>query len=784
VGRFPLIRAFLARRSVKVLAVLAGLCLAAFAAMIMWLPLPDRLHTSDSVVVTWRDDTPAHIFLSNDEKWRVPVGTQGVAPAYIDALLQFEDQRFWEHPGVDVLAIFRAALSNLGAGRRVSGASTITMQVVRLLEPRPRTFTSKTVEAFRAMQLEYHLSKTEILDQYLRLAPFGRNIEGIEAACWAYFQHSASALTADEIAVLLAVPQSPAARYPQPKNENNLKTARDRIARRLLDEGLLPRGKGDGAVGPQEVLAQILGSDVPTQLQPFPRDIPHVAFWARSKFPNQTRIKTTLDESTQKMVEDLVLRRREEAQRVGVNNTAVVVIESKSVEVRALIGGFAYDDSPGAQIPGFDVPRSPGSLLKPFIVASAMDAGVALPRYLVPDVPFQSGNYIPQNYDGKFSGLVRLDDALVRSLNIPFVELLREVGVENFVGTLMAMGAQHVVTTPGWYGLTAAVGGVELTPLEVAAMYATLARGGLSRPAQVFSTPGADLKVYSPGASWTVTQVLQARERPDFAARRLVNPFGRRVFWKTGTSFGNLDAWAVGAGESMTVAVWMGNQDRKSSSALVGSKRCGPLLFDILEAVETQGEAITRPNDLVEVEVCSYSGHLPTQACEHRAKTWALRSKVPSSPCPYHVRADIDEDTGLVLTPECRADKTYSTQNFVQWPASVRRYLDDRNRSGREKPSYAPGCRPRLSSEPPIILYPPPDRTLVLVPGLEDHEQQQPLEADSSDSTMMLNWYVDGVHVGSASAGNRLWWTPSVGSHDIVVMDELGRTVRRKIQVR
>jgi len=484
------------------------------------------------------------------------------------------------------------------------------------------------------------------------------------------------------------------------------------------------------------------------------------------------------------MVEDLVVRRREEAQRVGVNNAAVVVMESESVQVRALIGGFAFDESAGAQIVGFDVPRSPGSLLKPFIVASAIDAGIALPRYLVPDVPFQSGNYIPQNYDGKFTGLVRLDDALVRSLNIPFVELLREVGVENFVGTLMAMGAEHVVSTPGWYGLTAAVGGVELTPLEVAAMYATLARGGQSRPAQVFDDEGVDLKVYSPGASWTVSQILQARERPDFAARRLVNPYGRRVFWKTGTSFGNLDAWAVGAGESMTVAVWMGNQDRTSSSGLVGSKRCGPLLFDILEAVEHKGETRTRPDDLVEVEVCSYSGHIPTAACDHRVNTWAPRSKVPSSACPYHVRADVDDETGLVLTPECRADRSYTTQNFVQWPASVRRYLEDRNRSGRERPNYAPGCRPTSSSEPPRILFPPPGRTLVLVPGLADHEQQQPLEADSSDSTMMLNWYVDGVHIGSASAGNRLWWTPSVGIHDIVVMDELGRTVRRSVHVR
>lgn len=768
-------------------------CVSLVVAAGLWIPLPERLLVEDSVVVTWRDGTPAHVFLSPDEKWRMRIRASDVAPGYIEALLAFEDQRFWSHPGVDPLAIARAAMSNTLAGRRVSGASTLTMQVVRLLEPRPRTLTSKLVEAFRAVQLEAHLSKEEILEQYLRLAPFGRNVEGVEAASWAYFGHGASVLTAEEMAVLLAVPQSPTVRYPRPENETRLRAARDRIAARLLEEGLLPRGTGHGALGAQELHAQILETSPPAQMRGFPREVPHVAFWARGQLPYARRIHTSLDAGTQRTVDELVGRYREDAQRNGAKNVAVVVVEHATGEVRAAVGGFSFDASPGAQIAGFDVARSPGSLLKPFIVAAGIDQGLTHPRFLVADTPFRSGTYVPENYDGTFSGLVRMDEALVRSLNIPFVTLLGDIGVENFVGQLRSMGAEHVVTTPGWYGLTAAVGGVEATPLEMAGLYATLARGGRAQPLTLLADadargaepgPTPDLPVYSPGATYLVRTALEQRDRPDFTARRMMNPFARRVFWKTGTSFGNKDAWAVGGGPSMTVAVWMGNHDRTSHPSIVGSQRCGALLFDLIDAVEHRAEPSPRPDDLTQVEVCSYSGALPGPACEHTTSVWAPRTRVPTRVCPYHVHADVDVHTGLVVTPECRTDQHVERRSFVQWPAAVRRYLRGRGQAGVERPDYAPGCRPPHHGHAPAIAMPPAGRDIVLMPGVAVTDQQQALEADAADSTMVLNWYVDGAHVGSAPAGDRVWWTPLVGTHDIVVMDELGRSARRVVNVR
>lgn len=782
-GRLPQLN--LKRRRWLTGLVVAILAATAFFVALVTVELPARLKTPDSVVVTWRDGSPAHVFLSPDERWRMQVGQDDVAPAYVDALITFEDKRFWSHPGVDPLAIVRAAASNLVSGRRVSGASTITMQVVRLLEPRSRTFSSKLIESFRAVQLELFFSKREILEQYLRLAPFGKNVEGVEAASWAYFGHSARVLTAEEIAVLLAVPQGPAGRYPRPENQARLRAARDRISRRLLDEGLLPRGQQGGQVSAQQLYDMIVAADPPTSIRSFPREIPHLAYWARQKHPGATVIPTTLEAGTQRIVDELVRRRRDEALRAGANNISVVVADHQSMEVRALVGNFSFDQAPGSQIPSFDVPRSPGSLLKPFVLAAAIDLGLALPRYLVPDIPFRAGTYAPENFDGSFSGLARLDDALVRSLNIPFVALLNEVGVENFIAQIRAMGAEHIVETPGHYGLTVAVGGLEMTPLEVTAAYATLARGGATGRLQVFrESPTTDLQVYSQGATWLVRQVLQARDRPDFSARRLVNPHGRRVFWKTGTSFGNRDAWAVGAGETTTVSVWMGNHDRTGSSALVGSERSGPLLFDVLDAVEHEGAALARPSELTEIEVCAYSGHIPGPACETRAQTWALRQKVPTQTCPFHVHADVEVSTGLVLSAECRPGRDYVTRSFLQWPSAVRRYLSPRSRSGVERPDYASGCRPRQNVAPPVIVAPPPERTILLRPDIPNDQQQQPLEADATDSTMKINWYVDGVHVGSGPAGERQWWTPTPGRHEVVVMDELGRSTRRYVEVR
>jgi penicillin-binding protein 1C len=751
-------------------------------------PLPDRLSAPPSPVVRWRDGTPAHVFLAPDERTRIAASIDDVDPAFVDALIRFEDKRFFDHPGVDGLAVVRAVGRNVVAGRLRTGASTLTMQLVRVVEPRPRTLRSKVVEAWRALQIERRYSKREILGLYLTFAPYGRNVEGVEAASWAYFGHGAAQLSADEIATLLAVPQAPTARYPSPANAARLRAARDEIAGWLLDEGALPLGDGAGRVDPVAQLATVRDRPVPDALRPFPRAIPDVARWLRARHPEESDIATTLDRGLQRTVEELV--RRDAAGRAdrGIRHASVVLADPATGEVLAMLGSVRPDgDEPGDQVAMFDVPRSPGSALKPVLYALAIDRGVALPDRLVRDLPVSYHGYAPRNYEGGYDGLVRLEDALSRSLNVPFVLLLEELGVDAFTSALARLGAQSLVTEPGWYGLSAAVGGVELTPLEVTAVYAALASDGVSRPLRFThpeQAPAAGVPVYAPGAAWLTRKALRLRDRPDFPSRRDVAAVPVGIHWKTGTSFGHRDAWACGSGPRHTACVWLGNADMASSRHLVGAEAAGDLLFDVLEAVGPRGPWVDPPPaDLTRVQVDAWSGYLPSAASPSTRDAWALRHRVPTARDPFHVRYEVDVATGEAVTAACRAGRNTEHRTYVVLPTSVRRWLAEQHRRLPDPPRFAEGCQPATGIGGPRVTSPVPGEIRVLIPGLPAHAQEVPLAADSAVGGA-LAWFVDGVYLGEHPAESRVFWTPTVGRHEVVVRDTTGRTSTVRFEVR
>ena len=793
-----LARPWLARRLAVVRrAALPGLSLAVATLVLAWFaalstPLPERLGSAPSQVVKDRQGVTLHVFLAPDERWRIPVAIDEVDPDYLVALSRYEDRRFASHLGVDPLAIGRAAILNVASGQIVSGGSTITMQLVRLLEPRPRTLRSKAIEALRAVQLELRLSKREILEAYLQFTSYGRNVEGLEAGALSCFGHSAQALSPTEIATLLAIPQNPVVRYPSPRNAERLRAARDEIAQFLLQRDALPRGFGQ-EVSDDELLATVTSSPVPPHLRAMPRRAPHAAWWLREQAPAAVqRIETTLDRGAQQAVEDRLESARAGLERRGIRHGAVVVVDHRSMEVRALGGNLSFwQGGEGSQIPAFAVPRSPGSTLKPFLYALAIDRGIALPDFLVPDIPVTFGSYTPRNYDGRFDGLVGLESALSRSLNVPFVNLAGEVGVESFLSRLRRMGATSLVPEPGHYGLSVAVGGVELTPIELAAIYATLARGGAAQELTWLRSPPSDAddveedQVLSPGSAWLTRRALALRDRPDFPDRRKLGAVPRAIHWKTGTSTGRRDAWAVGSGPTYTVAVWMGNLDNEPSSHLVGSEAAGPLLFDLLEELHrgARAPADPAPFDLREVTVCSYSGHPPSAACPQHKRVLARHTSVPTTECPFHVTVDVDRETGLALAPHCRQGRTFETRTFVRWPSSVRRWVRSRHQQLPEPPQLAEGCSPPSGGRPPAILNPPAGHVALIVPGLAATSQQVPLEAEATGAER-LTWFVDGELLAAAPADERVWWTPSSGRHEILVADGRGRSSKRWLEVR
>ncbi len=769
-----------------------ALMMAAFWLAIWLVPLPERFDPPVSHTIHYADGTTAHVFLADDDRWRIAARYDQVDPDYIEALLALEDKRFWDHPGVDPIAVVRAALSNITSGGVVSGASTVTMQVVRMSEPRPRTFRSKAVEAFRAIQLERHHSKEEILNSYLSLLPYGYNYEGLETASLAYFGHDASRLTPAQIATLLAVPQAPSIRYPSPQNEARLQWARNDIARFLLDRDALPRGMRSDRLTVEEAMEAIEATPVPGEVRTMPREIPHLAYRLRRDYPKAPRLTTTVDRTTQRLAEGMVERHEPNIKSLGGDHVSAVIVDHHTGELKGAVGNFDFfSNEPGQAMAGFDVRRSTGSLLKPFLLARAIDKGVAGPSHRVVDAPVDYGGYRPENFDGEFEGLVRLDDALARSLNIPFVNLLNQVGVDDFLMTLNRLGAPYPDGVPEDSGLSLVVGGVDASPMEVATLFSSLARRGRAVPIKrlhdgEMSTASTALPgALSEESTWLVRQVLQSRDRPDFPRRNMLRDRQSPYAWKTGTSMGFRDAWTAGFGPRYVVVIWAGNLSYRPGRYLVGERAAAPLFFDLIEAIDPAGPHSYEPppEGLDKVEVCAFSGHLPTGACEHTTEVDLPKKSVPTAPCPYHVHVDVDLDTGESVTPACRGDREVETRTFVQLPAEAQRYFDMDRRAERQAPPYAPECRVRRRGAGPYVSSPPDGRVISLMGGMPTSAQKIPLEATITGRGE-LDWFVDGRFLGRVENGERLWWEPERGTHEFVVSDDRGGSATVLVEVR
>ena len=737
--------------------------------MSAWLvPLPDALSRQGSSEIRYTDGSAAYLTLSDDEQWRVPVPLDEVDPSYLTALIAIEDERFYLHPGVDPLAVVRAAAQNASRGTVVSGASTLTMQVARMSEPRSRTLLSKAIDALRATQIDLRQSKQATLQQYVASIPFGRNIQGVEAASLWMFGHTAKALSPAEIATLLAIPQDPNDRFPSPAHEPVLTRARNAIAARLWSAA-------------PETLEGVIRSPTPTRFTEVPRDIPHAATYLWRRAPSDRRVvNSTLERGVQRVADRVLSGASDRLHSSGIHNGTILVIEHANGRVRALAGLDGLGSWPGSQIAPFDEPRSPGSALKPVLYALAIDKGLTRPASLVPDVPAHYGAYSPENYDHGWVGMVRMEEALSRSLNVPFVNLLSRFGVEPFLGALRANGVRHLADTPGHYGLSAVVGGVELTPLELGQLYTAIAEDGRIRPLTVYADErlGTPTRLCSEGAAWLTRQTLRLRDRPDFPARANLADIPLQIHWKTGTSFGNRDAWAVGSGERYTVVVWLGNFDQTPATALVGGESAAPLLFDTLEALhdglKTSDNA---PAEVEQVDACALSGELAGPDCPH-ARIYSLAGRAPHTRCALHVRVWVADDKRV--GPSCPTGTPTGTEaSFVQWPSNVARYLSDRLTTEATVPDWAEGCTPG-SGRAPRIISPGDTEDIVLIPGVSPDQQEVALEAEGEGE---LVWYVDGALLARGQPHERQWWTPAPGKHTIAVMDASGSTTERTIGV-
>jgi penicillin-binding protein 1C len=759
-----------------------------FRALDLLFPFPwEKLQRPAALVVTDRHGEPLRFFLPADQRWRLPVRLKELPAEVRRALVASEDQRFYRHSGVDPLAVARAVVSNLRRRQVVSGASTISMQVARMADPGTRNLASKLRESFRALQLERRLGKDRILELYLNLTPYGGNVEGIGAAAWFYFGKQPDQLSLGEIALLTALPRSPR-RYDPVSHPRAARAARSRVLGQLAARGVFSRKELDAA----------RREPLPAARRRPPFLAPHFAEMVAAEFSSSLagmaegpRLRTTLDRSMQAIAEAQVARRIRELRDQGIGNAAVVVIDNQTRGVRALVGSGGFDETYfHGQVNGAVARRSPGSTLKPFLYAMAMDQGRLVPDSYLLDIPTDFAGYVAENYDERYRGRVTVREALITSLNAPAVRLLAEIGLPDFLRLLQRGGLSTLDRPAGKYGLPLILGAGEVRLLDLVSLYATLAQGGRHRPARVVeAVSGADgmplpepdsEALFSPEAARAVTEILTDVRRPDLPEAWDLTRDVPGVAWKTGTSYGHRDAWAVGFSARMSIGVWVGNFDGKPRKGISGSQHAGPLLFDLFRALESGGRGPVQEEGLVrdEIEVCALSHELPGPYCTERVRIPYLPGRSKLTACTLHRRMLVDAKTGELLAGDCVDRRPHELRLFTLYPPELVAWWRSQGNPVQQVPRLSPSCEGMPEGEPPRIVSPDAATPYHLRRDSPAEYQRIALVAQASSGVRRLYWYQDGTLVATteaAAAGGR-FLAPVRGEHRLVVTDDLGRS--------
>ncbi len=664
------------------------------------LPAPD----TGSTVVLARDGTPLRAFADNDGVWRYPITAKQVSPLYLAALLHYEDRWFYRHPGVNPYALVRGLVGGLRHGHIVSGGSTLTMQVARIIQPSssrfgPHTFGGKLVQIFRALQLEAHLSKPQILDLYLNHAPFGGPIEGVEAASWAYLGKPASQLSRAEAALLAVLPQSPSRLRPD-RHPQAARAARDKVLGRMRDLGVWSAAQMRDA-GIEPVVARSLHAPLSAAL---------LAERLHQQQPQARRILSTIDANLQRAAEDRVTAYL--SRLPARTSAALLVVDNATLEARVYVGTAEFADPVRlGHVDMVRAPRSPGSTLKPFLYGLALDDGLINSQSLLVDAPQDFGGYKPGNFDEAFSGPVSVAEALQRSLNVPAVDVLDRVGPTRFVARLANGGIDLGLPDGAKPNLSIILGGAATRLENLVGAYTAFANGGIAgTPRYTLAQagpqqPAQPRRLLSPGAAWIIRDIL-ANNPADVEGGPLEGAINRHgaVAWKTGTSYGYRDAWAIGVTDRWTIGVWIGRPDGTPSPGQYGAVTALPLLFQIDDMLPQRGGRAhaAPPASVRAVDICwplggAVAATAPAQ-CRQRRTAWVLDGAVP----PTFAERDLGawasgllnlrvDGQGRRLSGSCHAHHEHSVQ-LARWPALASPWLSVGDRRASALPPLAPGC--------------------------------------------------------------------------------------------
>lgn len=727
---------------------------------------PLKVQVEYSQLVTAEDGTVLSAYLNSDDKWRLYTELEEITPELSKAIIYKEDKHFYSHFGVNPIAIGRALVNNVVKGRRTSGASTITMQVARLLHPVERTYLNKIVEIFRAFQLELKYSKKEILQLYLNLVPYGSNIEGVKSATLIYLGKMPNQLSLAEITALSIIPNRPIS-LALGKNNDLIKQERNKWLKRFEKEEVFAKTK----------ITDALVEPFDAKRRAAPKYAPHLSRRLKGTIVKTPIIKTALKFNQQLEVEGITKNYIERLKRININNAAVVVVDNATQKVVCYVGSADFfDKTDGGQVDGVKAVRSPGSALKPYLYAKAFERGVAAPKTMINDVPLNIASYEPENYDEKFHGKISVAQALALSLNIPAVKLLDEVGVDVFVKELTKANFATIKKQRKGLGLSLILGGCGVTLEEMATLYAAFANYGSYSPLNYLKSDSTKLRIpiVTPEAAYLVTNVLTQITRPDLPNNYRNSPHVPKIAWKTGTSYGRRDAWSIGYNRNYTVAVWVGNFSGVGVPELSGAEVATPLLFEVFNKVDYNSSRhwYSPPPKIDLRNICSQTGDLPAVYCTDIVEDYYIQGISRSVVCNHKKMLSVSLDSSFSYCTTCQPNDGYIRKLYDNLPVELISYYEDNNISYPKLPPHNPDCFRVFKDNAPQITSPANGREFLIEKAAP---QKIMLSANTPTDVKHIYWYINDVFFKKTKAQQPVFFLPTIGKIKISCADDKGR---------
>jgi penicillin-binding protein 1C len=767
-------------------AILIGVLLIAY-----YFSLPKNLFDKPtSTVITAKNGMLLGAKIAQDGQWRFPA-IDTVPKKFEDCILLFEDEYFYKHPGFNPVAIAKAFKTNWNAGRVKRGGSTITQQVIRLSrQGKGRNYIEKLKEIILATRLEFRYSKENILRLYASHAPFGGNVVGLNMASWRYFHKQANELTWSESATLAVLPNAPSLIFPG-KNRKRLLVKRNRLLKKLFEANKIDK----------TTYALSLLEELPNKPYALPQIAPHLLEKINSRKKGKY-IQTTLDFEVQQQVNSIVKRHYLQLKQNEIYNMAVLVLDVRTRQVVAYIGNSPTDNAHQKDVDIINKPRSTGSVLKPILYAAMLDNGELLPNSLVPDVPSQFGTYQPKNYTKEYDGAVPASQALSRSLNVPAVLMLKHFGKDRFYHYLKGCKLRDIKYGARHYGLSVILGGAESNLWDLCQTYAAfsgtinhytahnaryftnefVSPSYYAKDKIDFGNLSAEKPLLDAGSLWLTYEALKEVNRPQADSNWKDFSSSQAIAWKTGTSYGNRDAWAIGTTKDYVVGVWVGNADGEGRPGLVGVATAAPVLFEVFETLPAS-DWFEQPFDAMQqVLVCEKSGYKASKNCEKTKKQWIAIIGERTKKCPYHRLIHLDNTTTYRVNSSCESVSDIVHKPWFVLPPLMEFYYKKRHIEYKALPPFRLDC---ITGENATMafIYPKANARVFLPKDFEGKKQELILELSHSQAENNVFWYLDDMYIGTTSAIHTMRILPEIGVHYITVVDEYGNELRQKLTI-